>query len=91
MSHAVCIDKDHPSCNPCNFFNQHRIPCCHMMLTIALHDKELLSDRKEEFFDNFFHPSFLIKNLCLGYEDGVFNKDRVWVIIQDWNSAIALA
>ena len=42
-----------------------------MMLTIALYDKELLSD--EEFFDNFFHPSFLIKNLCLGYEDGVFN------------------
>jgi len=72
-SHRVCIDKDNPSCNPCNFFNQHRIPCCHMLLTIALHDKELLSDRKEEFFDNFFHPSFLIKNLCLGYEDGVFN------------------
>ena len=71
-NHTVCINKDNPSCFPCNFFNQHGIPCRHMMLAIGLNKPELLHERKDEFFKNFFHPSFFVKNLCFGYEDGAF-------------------
>ena len=73
VAHTVCIDKDRPSCNPCNFFNQHGIPCCHMMLCIGMHEPNLLNERKKEFFEKYFNPSFLVKNLCLAYEDGAFN------------------
>ena len=42
-----------------------------MMLAIGLNKPELLRERKDEFFKNFFHPSFFVKNLILGY-DGSF-------------------
>ena len=72
-SYTVCIDKNSPSCSPCNFFSQHLIPCRHMLLCIGTYDPELFTERRQEFIDNFFHPSFLVKNLGRAYEDGVFN------------------
>ena len=42
------------------------------MLCIGMHEPDLLNERKEEFIENYFHPSFLVRNLCLAYEDGAF-------------------
>ena len=44
-----------------------------MLLCIGTYDPELFTERRQEFIDNFFHPSFLVKNLGRAYEDGVFN------------------
>lgn len=72
ISHNVNIDKNNPSCRPCSFWSQHGIPCRHMILGISMYAPELLAADREDFFNNFFHPSFLVKNLAAGYEGGEF-------------------
>ena len=70
--HTIDINFDNPSCRPCSFWSQHGIPCRHMILGISTYAPKLLSDDREKFFNNFFHPSFLVKNLASGYEGGDF-------------------
>ena len=48
------------------------MPCRHMMLVIGTHHPTLLSESRNEFFQYYFHPSFLVKNLLAAYNGAVF-------------------
>ena len=72
ISHNVCIDKENPSCTPCDFWSQHLMPCRHMMLVIGTHQPTLLSESRNDFSQYYFHPSFLVKNLLAAYNGAVF-------------------
>ena len=66
--HHVNFDPKEPSCEPCSTWCQHKIPCRHMILSLAKM-RPLDFNNKEQFALNYFHPAYLVKNLSKAYED----------------------
>ena len=69
VKHTVCINTDKPSCAPCDFWNQHHIPCRHMQLVIGSHEPTLMTNRTAVFYGKYWHPSYLVSSIIMAYKD----------------------
>ena len=73
VRHMVNVDLTSPSCSPCQHWSRFLTPCVHMLLVLSMDEnKDLWREEggrraSDQFYESYFHPSYLVANIVRGY------------------------